>query len=183
MLECSVEINSVAIEWHVCISFQAQPEWNEMLHRTLLLLILLFLGLPALLPAGAATVLYVKPTEDTPCPGASCHTLDEYVQNASQYFVSDTSVKFLPGTHSLSQPLNISGVNNLSWVARNAARNETIIRLSEPLQFINVSNLTLLDSTLVFGYNNYTFLGFESVLHLEVSCVIFQSVSKLMHTM
>ena len=177
MLECSVEINSVAIEWHVCISFQAQPEWNEMLHRTLLLLILLFLGLPALLPAGAATVLYVKPTEDTPCPGAPCHTLDEYVQNASQYFVSDTSVKFLPGTHSLSQPLNISGVNNLSWVARNAARNETIIRLFEALQFTNVSNLTLLDSTLVFGYNNRTFLGLESVLHLKVSHVIFQSVS------
>ena len=122
-------------------------------------------------------MLYVKPTEDTTCPGEPCHTLDEYAQNAPQYFISDTSVEFLPGTHSLSQPLNISGVNNLSWVARNAARNETVIRLFEPLQFTNVSNLTLLDSTLVFGYNNRTFLGFESVLHLKVSCVIFQSVS------
>ena len=122
-------------------------------------------------------MLYVKPTEYTTCPGEPCHTLDEYAQNASQYFISDTSVEFLPGTHSLSQPLNISGVNNLSWVARNAARNETIIRLFEPLQFTNVSNLTLLDSTLVFGYNNRTFLGFESVLHLKVSCVIFQSVN------
>ena len=148
-----------------------------MLHYTLLLMFLLSLGFPGLLPAGAVTVLYVKPTEDAPCPGEPCHTLDEYAQNASQYFVSDTSVEFLPGTHSLSQPLNISGVNNLSLVARNAARNETIIRLSEPLQFTNVSNLTLLDSTLVFGYNNRTFLGFESVLHLKVSCVIFQSVS------
>ena len=53
---------------------------------TLLLLILLSLGLPALLPAGAATVLYVKPTKDTPCPSEPCHTLDEYAQNTSQYF-------------------------------------------------------------------------------------------------
>ena len=119
----------------------------------------------------------MKPTEDTPYPGAPCHTLDEYAQNASQYLVSDTSVEFLPGTHNLSQPLNISSVNNLSWVARNAARNETIIWLSEPLQFTNVSNLTLLDSTLVFGYNNRTFLVFESVLHLKVSCIIFQNVN------
>ena len=148
-----------------------------MLHYTLLLMFLLSLGFPAPLPAGAVTVLYVKPTEDTTCPGEPCHTLDDYAQNASQYFISDTSVEFLLGTHSLSQPLNISGVNNLSWVARNAARNETIIWLSEPLQFTNVSNLTLLDSTLVFGYNNRTFLGFESVLHLKVSRVIFQSVS------
>ena len=144
----------------------------------LLLLLLLSLGfLAAPFPAGAATVLYVKPTESTPCPGEPCHTLDEYAQNASQYFVSDTTVEFLPGTHNLSQPLNISSVNNLCLVARNATRNETIIWLSEALWFTNVSNLTLLGTTLVFGYNKHTFLGFESVLHLKVSRVIFQSVS------
>ena len=96
-------------------------------HPILLLLLLLSLGFPAPLPAGAATVLYVKPTESTPCPGEPCHTLDEYAQNASQYFVSDTTVEFLPGTHKLSQPLYVSGVINLSLVARNAARNETVI--------------------------------------------------------
>ena len=29
-------------------------------------------------PAGAATTLYVKHTEDTPFPGEPCHTFDEY---------------------------------------------------------------------------------------------------------
>ena len=75
-------------------------------YNTLLLLILLSLGLPALLPAGAATVLYVKPTKDTPCPSEPCHTLDEYAQNTSQYF-SGTTIEFLPGTHNLSKPLHI----------------------------------------------------------------------------
>ena len=117
---------------------------TRMFHAILLIL-LPSLGFPAPLPAEAATVLYVKPTESTPCPGEPCHTLDEYVQNGSQYFVSDTTVEFLQGTHNLSQPLNISGVNNLSLVARNVARNETIIWLSEHLRFTNVSNLTFVD--------------------------------------
>ena len=90
-------------------------------------------------------MLYVKPTEYIPCPGEPCHTLDEYAQNATQYFVSDTTVEFLPGTHNLSQPLYVSGVNNLFLVARITARNETVIRLSEPLWFTNVSNLTIVD--------------------------------------
>ena len=148
-----------------------------MLNPTLFLFLLYLLGFRAPLPTEAATVLYVKPTESTSCPGEPCHTLDEYAQNASQYLISDTTVEFLPGTHDLSQPLNISGVNNLSLITRNATRNETVIRLSETLWFTNISNLTLLDTTLVFGYNNHTFLGFESVLHMKVSRVIFQSVS------
>ena len=149
-----------------------------MSHPILLLLLLLSLGFPAPLLVGADTVLYVKPTESTPCPGEPCHTLDEYAQNASQYFVSDTTVEFLPGTHNLSQPLNISHINNLSLVARITTRNETTIRLSEALWFTNVSNLTLLDTTLTSRYKDHnTSLGFESVLHLKVSRVIFQSVS------
>ena len=90
-------------------------------------------------------MLYVKPTEYTPCPSEPCHILDKYTQNASQYFVSDTAVEFLPGTHNLSQPLHISGVNNLSLITRNAARNVTVIQLFEALWFANVSNLTFVD--------------------------------------
>ena len=112
-------------------------------HPTLLLLLLLSLGSPAPLPAGS--VLYVKPTEETPCPGEPCHTLDEYAQNATQYLVSDTTMEFLPGSHILSQPLNIRGISNLFLTARNATRNETIIRLSEAVWFTNVSNLTFVD--------------------------------------
>ena len=135
------------------VSFQVEPGDNpnhlrntfKMLNPTLFLFLLYLLGFRAPLPTEAATLLYVKPTESTPCPGEPCHTLDEYAQNASQYFVSDTTVEFLPGTHNLSQPLCVSGINNLSLVARNAARNETVIRLSEALWFTNVSNLTFVD--------------------------------------
>ena len=118
-----------------------------MSHPILLLLLLLSLGFPAPFPAEAVTVLYVKPTESTPCIGEPCHTLDEYALNTSQYFVSNTTVEFLPGTHNLSQPLHISGVNNLSLVVGNTTmdENETVIRLYEALWFTNVSNLTFID--------------------------------------
>ena len=111
----------------------------------ILLMFLLSLGFPTPFPVEAATVLYVKPTESTPCPGEPCHTLDKYAQNATEYFVSDTTVEILPGTHNLSQPLYISRINNLSLVARNATRDETMIWLSELLRFTNVSNLTFVD--------------------------------------
>ena len=148
-----------------------------MLNPTLFLFLFYLMGFCAPLPTEAATMLYVKPTEYTSCPGEPCHTLDEYAQNASQYFVSDTTMEFLPGTHNLSQPLYVSDINNLSLITRNATKNKTVIRLFEALWFTNISNLTLLDTTLVFGYNNHTFLGFESVLHLKVSRAIFQGVS------
>ena len=73
-------------------------------------------------------MLYVKPTKDTPCPSEPCHTLDEYAQNATQYFVSDTAMEFLPGTHNLSKPLHISGINNLSLLVRNATTNLTAMK-------------------------------------------------------
>ena len=111
--------------------------WHKMPYNTLLLLFLLSLSFPALLPAGAATVLYVKPTKDTPCPSEPCHTLDEYAQNATRYFVSDTAIEFLPGTYNLSKPLHISGINNLSLLVRNGTRNATVIWISrsEALHF------------------------------------------------
>ena len=110
-------------------------------NNTLLLLFLLSLGFPAPLPAGAATVLYVKPTKDTPCPSEPCHTQDEYAQNVPRHFVSDTAIEFLPGTYNLSKPLHISGINNLSLLVRNATRNLTVIRISRPEAIDNVTTM------------------------------------------
>ncbi len=115
------------------------------------LLLLCSLGLLLLLlPAGAQPTtiqeLYVKPTEDTSCP-EPCHTLDEYVQNATQYFVSNTAFNFVPGAHNLSQPLNVRGVTNLALVASNGTVNITC-PYNSSLSFSEISNLTLEDLTL-----------------------------------
>ncbi len=110
------------------------------------------LGLLFLLPAHggepttAVQELYVKPTESTSCP-EPCHTLDEYVQNTTQYFVSNTTFRFLPGNHELGQSLNVNGVANLALVAVGGTANITC-RYTSPLSFTEISNLTLEDLTL-----------------------------------
>ncbi len=105
--------------------------------------ILLLCSLGLLPPAGAhpstaTQVLYVKPTENTSCP-EPCHTLDEYVQNTTRYFVSNTVFKFLPGTHKLSHPLSVSGVTNIAMVGINGTVNITCNNNS--LSFTKISDL------------------------------------------
>ncbi len=75
------------------------------------------------------------------------HTLDEYVQNATQYFVSNTAFNFLHGTHNLSQPLKVSGVTNLALMASNGTVNITC-PYNSWLSFAEISNLSLEDLTL-----------------------------------
>ena len=79
---------------------------------------LLLLLVPVLSLCGA-TEYYVRPTEpsSTPCPGYPCRTLSGYygyIENSDSYFQSDTTFKFLPGTHYMDKPLIIAGQNNIS---------------------------------------------------------------------
>ena len=76
---------------------------------------LLLLLVPVLSLCGA-TEYYVRPTEpsSTPCPGQRCLTLSGYIEKSDSYFQSDTTFKFLPGTHYMDKPLIIAGQNNIS---------------------------------------------------------------------
>ena len=60
------------------------------------------------------SVYYVTPTPDVPCPGNPCHTLSEYVEQAGQFFTMSTTLKFLPGNHSLRSRLLVSGIDSLT---------------------------------------------------------------------
>ena len=112
----------VVVDLSQCLSIFAAA--GTMAH-TCLLLLLLFLSLGGF-PSGGATVLYVKPTEETQCPGEPCHTLDEYAQTNSSIF-NDATMEFLPGTHTLSQIFMFIDVSNLIMTATNPTQNLTII--------------------------------------------------------
>ena len=65
----------------------------------------------------AASTVYVKPDHNySYCPGEPCHTLVYYVQQVSQYFVSNTTMVFLNGTHCIEtmQPVVIKNVKNFT---------------------------------------------------------------------
>ena len=64
-----------------------------------------------------ASTVYVKPDYHyTHCPGEPCHTLAYYVQQVSRYFVSNTTMVFLNGTHYMEafQPIVIQNVENFT---------------------------------------------------------------------
>ena len=67
----------------------------------------------------ASKDLYVKPFRDDDCLHYQpCFTLTEYIQNASSYFVSNTTVHFHPGRHIITTDMQliIENMSNLSFV-------------------------------------------------------------------
>ena len=65
----------------------------------------------------AETSYYVKPTPDTQCPQTTdpCLTLSEYVQDPSQYFISESHFIFLPGEHNLDEDLAIENLTSITF--------------------------------------------------------------------
>ena len=65
----------------------------------------------------SSSIVYVKPDHyHTHCPGEPCHPLSYYVQQVSRYFVSNTTMVFLDGTHFIEtmQPVVITNVENFT---------------------------------------------------------------------
>ena len=95
-------------------------------------------------PTGATpTILYVKPTEDTQCPGKPCHTLEWYAQNETH---SNTIMSFLPGTHNLTTYYEASNISNLTLMATwtdDVIVNCLYIQSWSGMTFKNISNLTI----------------------------------------
>ena len=126
-------------------------------------------------PTGATpTILYVKPTEDTQCPGTPCHTLEWYARNETH---SNTIMSFLPGTHNLSTRFWSSGTNNLALIATSSTWNKTIVScyFLQPwggalFSFSSVSNLTI--KGLTFSQCGYIrqveSLDFRNVINLSM---------------
>ena len=147
-----------------------------MLRPTLLLLLLLSLGFTAPTPAQADTILYVKPTEDTKCPGEPCHTLDEYVNETHhhEYFpYNNTIMKFLPGTHNISEVFNFHNLTNLTMEATRLTMNETIIFCSDhprSLIFTHGSQISIQGLRIV----NCSTLQFHQCAYVSISTVAIQ---------
>ena len=98
---------------------------------TLQLCLLLSLGFLLLTEAA---VLYVKPTEETKCPGDPCHTLDEYASNATH--PNDTIMKFLPGIHDLNRPFPFTHASNITLKTTDVTWNQTVVSCSAGIESV-----------------------------------------------
>ena len=150
-----------------------------MLHSTLLLLLLVSFATPT--PARADSILYVKPTEGTKCPCEPCHTLDWYVNETHhhKYFpYNNTVMKFLPGTHNLSESFNFHNLTNLTLEATHPTINETVIFCSDnqALLFDHGSHISIEGLSIVnFGSYSSTLL-FQTCAYIRLSRVTIEVV-------
>ena len=85
-----------------------------------LVVTVVLLALPSLT---CGVTLHVRPTStNTSCPTNPCHTLSEYAEGLGQYFNdSNLTLQFLPGNHTLSVNLTITGIYQLELLGNSSA--------------------------------------------------------------
>ena len=148
-------------------------------YTTLLLLLVFSLGFAAAIPTQAGKIIYVKPSEETKCPGEPCHTLDDYVKETSHHKnfpYSDTIMEFLPGTHNLSEAFYFQGASNLTWTTVHLTTNETFIfckDLPRKLNFGRGSLITINGLIIVNCHGLY----FDSSADITISRITTQDIS------
>jgi len=116
---------------------------------------LVFLLLP--LPSTPST-LYVKPTNNTPCSPQPCLTLSEYIGNATRYFISNTTMIFLPGEHVFDAQANVADVNGFSMLAESEGTSKIICSGSKcgGFYFENILNLYVTNLSFVSDSQSIT---------------------------
>ena len=93
--------------------------------------------------------VYVTPKEESKCPSSAqpCYTLTQINENPTEYFLSNTTVVLLPGTHTANSTSDtaIQDVDNIALVG--SAGKVSRVQCTETgkfgLAFINVTNLTV----------------------------------------
>ena len=140
----------------------------------------------------AGTEYYMRPSHvsDTSCPGEPCLTWTEYVSHTDQYFHSNTTFWFIPGTHHMNMSLHVSNVSNivlmglrdLSKVIGNISCADTPCRCAG-FTINNATNITLkmLSFSIYIRKNNTAKVGGQSFfnvssLHIEYCNVSLMAV-------
>ena len=118
------------------------------------------------LAVSATGVLFVKPTNDTPCPQLPCHTLEHYAQSWQLYLTSNTIVQFLPGEHILEGDwiqLIVGSVSNLTLMG-----SDSVVYDNSPLGIpMATSRVSCRGGKTTFSFYNITALFITRLTILE----------------
>ena len=92
-----------------------------------------------------ASIYYVTPALDIPCPLQPCHTLSHYITESHQYFTSNTTLVFIPGNHTLEKGLLIRDITRLAMLGNSSTLISSNIVCStnkpESFTFHNISEV------------------------------------------
>ena len=136
----------------------------------------------------ATGVLFVKPSNDTPCPQLPCYTLEHYAQSWQLYLTSNTIVQFLPGEHVLEEDWGVLAVENVSNLT--LIGSDSMVYNSSPLGIPTAtSRVSCRRGKTMFSLYNVTELfiarltfsecgqGFVTLYLHEVSNLVLESVT------
>ena len=100
----------------LCIVIYNNLQDDQTMSLTGILVLAVVLAALGPLQCEAATEYYVRPVSDTSCPGEPCLTWTEYVSHSDQYFHSNTTFWFMPGTHHMNVTLKASNFSNVALI-------------------------------------------------------------------
>ena len=99
---------------------------------------------------------YVVAEDTTDCRPADgeCHPLSFYVAHSSSYFTDNTIFYFKEGTHTVMDSINITGVQNFSFIGLSQ---HVIINYyySDPLYIYNCTNISIVNITTLCNIYQY----------------------------
>ena len=171
---------------------------NRLLHCNFTAMIaVVVLGLLFIIPVPLASAdhIFVRPSEDTPCPTDACYLLPRVLQNATEHLTSDTIVTLTPGHYLINENIlaMISDVSNLTLMGSSSS--STVIVCSEQfrlvfsnavgvlisnLSFFNCSHQSTVKSNLAANYSSMTLINTNFINSLGSSIHAVHSNVKLL---
>ena len=117
--------------------------------------VLWLLVLPFQITNCRSDIYHVLPDNDYQNNSSGNFSLNHFLNHADEYFISDTELHFMPGSHHLQSDLVISNVRNFTIMGENS---KIICSENVGIAFINVTTLQLSNISLIYCSRNYTHL-------------------------
>ena len=127
------------------------------------------------------SIYHITPSPDTLCPNEPCLTISEFIDQANQYIALNTTLMFLPGTHTVRSGLLVENITSLTLLGNSSVEFLPLIICDRQasLGFKYIDELFV--HSLAFdscGDGTYAALSMKSVLRIEISdCSFKNSIS------
>ena len=118
------------------------------------------------------SIYHITPSPDTLCPNEPCLTISEFIDQANQYIALNTTLMFLPGTHTVKRGLLVEVIASLTLLGTSSVESLPLIICDRPasLGFKYINELFV--RSLAFdscGDSTYAAINIKSVPSVEIS--------------
>ena len=127
------------------------------------------------------SIYHITPSPDTTCPNEPCLTISKFIDQANHYIALNTTLMFLPGTHTVRSGLLIEGITSLTLLGNSSVESLPLIVCDRPASFGFKYIKEFFVHSLAFdscGDGTYAALSVKSVSRIEISgCSFKNSIS------